>query len=421
MTRFWKSASPTGRRTPGTTKPRSMTALAVLNAADVAAVHDALSAALAGTGKAILVRDARAARLAGEDSDPLTNVQLPTGTALLIQTSGSTGTPKTVLLSAEALRASSAAVNERLGGPGQWLLALPLSYIAGLSVLVRSAASGVSPALLPSGPFDARSFIDTVAVMSGERRYTSLVPVQLLRVLELCETDAKAAEIARSLDAVLIGGQVLEPELRGRAERAGVNVVETYGSSETSGGCVYDGLPLAGVGVMVDPTGEVLLSGPTLALGYLDEVLTAEKFIERDGIRWYRTGDAGRFDGRRLLISGRMDRVIISGGLKVSLDAVAEAARAVSGVEQAFAVNIPDSEWGERPAVITQVNTDVFAAEARVGEAENSVYAAVYDAVEAKLGRVAAPKRVITVEYIPLLESGKPDYVSMRVLATHEG
>lgn len=398
-----------------------MTALAVLDAADVAGVTSALEAALAGAGPAVLVRDARATRLAGEGADPLANVELKTGTALLIQTSGSTGTPKTVLLSADALRASSAAVHERLGGLGQWLLALPLSYIAGLSVLVRSATSGVAPAVLPSGPFDAQSFIDTVATMTGERRYTSLVPVQLIRVLELCDNDPAASEIAQSLDAILIGGQVLENELRERAERAGLSVVETYGSSETSGGCVYDGLPLAGVEVSIDANGEILLSGPTLASGYLDEALTAEKFVDRDGVRWYRTGDAGSFDGHRLQVSGRMDRVIISGGLKVSLDAVAEAARTVTGVEQAYAVNIPDSEWGERPAVITQVNTDVFAAEARVGEVENSVYAAVYDAVEARLGRVAAPKRVLTVEHIPLLASGKPDYVSMRVLATHEG
>lgn len=397
-----------------------MTALAILDAADEVGVRNALEAALSGTGPAVLVRDARAARLVGEDTDPLATVQLPTGTALLIQTSGSTGTPKTVLLSGEALRASSEAVLERLGGPGQWLLALPLSYIAGLSVLVRSAASGIAPALMPHGPFDARNFIDAVTSMTGERRYTSLVPVQLIRVLELCESDGGAATAARSLDAILIGGQMLEQALRERAEKAGLTVVETYGSSETSGGCVYDGLPLAGVDVAIDDNGEILLAGPTLATGYLDEQLSKEKFISREGIRWYRTGDAGGFDGRILTVTGRMDRVIISGGLKVSLDAVAETARTVSGVEQAFAVNIPDSEWGERPAVITQVNTAVFGEDARDGEGEDSVYAAVYDAVEAQLGRVAAPKRVLTVRDIPLLESGKPDYATMRALAATE-
>ena len=397
-----------------------MTSLAVLDAADVAGVTSALEAALKGSGPAVLVRDARAARLSGEGADPLTDIELPTGTALLIQTSGSTGTPKMVLLSVNALRASSTAVTERLGGPGQWLLALPLSYIAGLSVLVRSAAAGIAPAFLPSGPFDARGFIDGVAKMTGDRRYTSLVPVQLIRVLELCENNDAAARIAQSLDAILIGGQMLEPELRLRAQRVGLSVVETYGSSETSGGCVYDGLPLRDVAVAIGEDGEVLIAGPSLASGYLDEQLTAEKFVQHDGTRWYRTGDAGSVDGGRVTVSGRMDRVIISGGLKVSLDAVADAARTVPGIEQVFAVNIPDSEWGERPAVIAQVNTGFFAEEARNSEGENSVYAAVYDAVEAELGRVAAPKRVVTVEHIPLLESGKPDYVTMRSLAARD-
>ena len=397
-----------------------MTSLAVLDAADVAGVTSALEAALNAAGPAVLVRDARAARLAGEGTDPLADLELPEGTALLIQTSGSTGTPKTVLLSADALRASSAAVTERLGGPGQWLLALPLSYIAGLSVLVRSAAAGITPALLPSGPFDAQGFIDAVATMTGQRRYTSLVPVQLIRVLELCENDATASRIAQSLDAILIGGQMLESELRARAERAGLSVVETYGSSETSGGCVYDGLPLNDVHVTISGDGEIIIAGPSLATGYLDEQLTADKFVQRDGTRWYRTGDAGSPVGGRVTVSGRLDRVIISGGLKVSLDAVEDAARAVPGIDQAFAVNIPDSEWGERPAVIAQVNTDVFAEESHNSEGENSVYAAVYDAVEADLGRVAAPKRVVTVKHIPLLESGKPDYVTMRSLAARD-
>lgn len=398
-----------------------MTALAILDAADVAEVSRALDAALSGTGSAVLVRDARATRLAGEAADLSHDTQIPAGTALLIQSSGTTGTPKTVLLSADALRASSTAALERLGGPGQWLLALPLSYIAGLSVLIRSTVSGISPALLPSGPFDARIFVDAVATMTAERRYTSLVPVQLIRLIDLCERDAAAAKVAQSLDAILIGGQMLELELRARAERLGLSVVETYGSTETSGGCVYDGVPLPGVGVTIADTGEILVSGPILATRYLDQTLTTDKFVDREDGRWYRTGDAGTFNGHNLKVTGRMDRVIISGGLKVSLDAVAEIARNVHGVEQAFAVNIPDSEWGERPAVFAQVNAGIFSEEAATGTGENSIYAAVYDAVEEHLGRVAAPKRVLTVEHIPLLESGKPDYVTMRELAASEG
>lgn len=396
-----------------------MTEVLVLDAADVAGVNAALGRALAG-GPAVLVQDARARRLAGEGAaTDLSSV--PDGIALLIQTSGSTGTPKTVALSAEALRSSSAAVLSRLGGAGQWLLTLPLSYIAGLSVLVRSAASGVEPVVMPSGPFDARTFTDAAELLNHERRYTSLVPVQLMRLLDEMSEDEHVATVVRRFDAILIGGQALEPSLRQRAEQAGLVVVETYGSSETSGGCVYDGLPLDGVHVRVDKNGEVLLSGSTLAWGYLgNEELTADRFVELDGERWYRTGDGGAVEGGSLSISGRLDRVIISGGLKISLDAVAESAAKATGIMQAVAVNIPDSEWGERPGVVVTVDTSILAgssaSESSEGDTPPSAYAAVYDAVVAELGRAAAPKTVEVVEHIPLLESGKPNLVALREL-----
>ena len=396
-----------------------MTEVLVLDAADVAGVNAALGRALDG-GPAVLVQDARARRLAGEGAaTDLSSV--PDRIALLIQTSGSMGTPKTVALSADALRASSGAVLSRLGGAGQWLLTLPLSYIAGLSVLVRSAASGVEPVVMPSGPFDARTFTEAAEQLTHERRYTSLVPVQLMRLLDEMKHDAHVAHVARRFDAILIGGQALEPSLRHRAEQVGLVVVETYGSSETSGGCVYDGLPLDGVQVRVEESGEVLLSGATLAWGYLgNEELTVDRFVELDGQRWYRTGDGGAYENGSLSISGRLDRIIISGGLKISLDAVAESAAKAVGITQAVAINIPDSEWGERPGVVVTVDASILAGSSasESGDADNppSAYAAVYDAIVAELGRAAAPKAVEVVEHIPLLESGKPNLVALRDL-----
>lgn len=393
-----------------------MASLIILDAADVARVSTALEAALSGSGSAVLVRDLRAARLAGEGRELPADTELPAGTALLVQTSGSSGNPKTVVLSADALRASSAAVLERLGGPGQWLLALPLSYIAGLSVLVRSIVANIPPASMPSGPFDPQRFLETAGSMTARRRYTSLVPVQLIRILDFIEAHPEQVEVVRRFDAVLIGGQMLERTLADRARQLGMAIIETYGSSETSGGCVYDGLPLAGTSVRIDENGEILLAAPMLATGYLDAQLTAEKFIERDGTRWYRSGDAGSFDGRELRVSGRMDRVIISGGIKISLDDVAAVARRVAGVTDAFAVNIPDSEWGERPGVVVTVDWDLFARNSNPVRGADTVYSAVYGAVQESLGRAAAPKRVEVVHHIPFLESGKPDYVSLRNL-----
>ena len=377
---------------------------------DASAPHDvlvALTDALNNNGPAVLVRDARASRMVAAGEEPLTVA--PEGTALLIQTSGTSGKPKTVALSAAALKASATAAHARLGGAGQWLLALPLTYIAGMSVLVRSIESGSEPVLMPSGPFDARIFLSSVEEMTGSRRYTALVPVQLARVLDEAEESEHAAKLLQRLDAILIGGQALEPELRERAAQLGARIVTTYGSSETSGGCVYDGVPLDAVAIEIaEETGEILISAPQLATGYVgDEERTVKTFQKRNEVTWYHTGDAGTLENGVLTVLGRLDRVITSGGLKIDLDAVEEVVRGIAGCSQALVIHIPDSEWGVRPAVVIP---------GRDEDAELS--ALIYDEIVAQLGRVAAPKTVCFVEEIPRLTSGKPDLITLATLAS---
>lgn len=386
-----------------------MTAVVLCDAAAPQQVFAALSEALNNNGPAVLVRDARASRMVAAGETPLT--EAPDGTALLIQTSGTSGKPKTVALSAAALRASALSAHERLGGPGQWLLALPLTYIAGMSVLVRSNESGTEPVFMPSGPFDARTFLQSVSEMTGTRRYTALVPVQLARVLEEAEDNTEALESLRTLDAVLIGGQALEPDLRERAQALGVKIVTTYGSSETSGGCVYDGVPLLGVNVEIaEDSGEILVSAPQLATEYVgDDQRTSDTFQNRNGVVWYHTGDAGTLENGVLTVLGRLDRVITSGGLKIDLDAVEKVVRGISGCSQALVIHIPDSEWGVRPAVVVPgVDEDA------------ELSAQIYDEIVAELGRVAAPKVVCFIEEIPRLSSGKPDLLTLSAYAASQ-
>ena len=386
-----------------------MTTVVLCDAAAPQQVFAALFDALNNSGPAVLVRDARASRMVAAGETPLTVA--PEGTALLIQTSGTSGKPKTVALSADALRASAVSAHERLGGPGQWLLALPLTYIAGMSVLVRSIESGTEPVFMPSGPFDARTFVESVKEMTGTRRYTALVPVQLARVLEEAEDNADALTVLRTLDAVLIGGQALEPELRKRTQALGVKIVTTYGSSETSGGCVYDGVPLSGVNVEIaDGTGEILISAPHLASEYVgEEQRTADTFQNRNGVIWYHTGDAGSLENGVLTVLGRLDRVITSGGLKIDLDAVEAVVRGISGCSQALVIHIPDSEWGVRPAVVVPGV-----------EEDAELSAQIYDEIVAELGRVAAPKVVCFIEEIPRLSSGKPDLLALSAYAASQ-
>lgn len=360
-----------------------MTAVLLCDAAAPQQVLVALTDALHRNGPAVLVRDARASRMVAAGEEPLTIA--PDGTALLIQTSGTSGKPKTVALSAAALKASAASAHQRLGGPGQWLLALPLTYIAGMSVLVRSIESGTEPVFMPSGPFDARIFLSSVEEMTGSRKYTALVPVQLARVLDEAEESEHAAQLLQSLDAILIGGQALEPELKERAAQLGAKIVTTYGSSETAGGCVYDGVPLDGVAVEIaERGGEILISAPQLATEYVgDADRTAKTFQKRNEVVWYHTGDAGSLENGVLTVLGRLDRVITSGGLKIDLDAVEAVVRGIAGCSQALVIHIPDSEWGVRPAVVIPSRDE-----------DPELAALVYDEIVAELGRVAAPKTV---------------------------
>lgn len=323
----------------------------------------------------------------------------PEGTAIIVQTTGSAGEPKRVGLNVDALIASARATHGRLGGPGQWLLALPSHYVAGLQVWVRSLVAETEPVILPGAHFEASEFVRAAGHMTGARNYTSLVPVQLQRLVELAEGDPGSAEAIAQLDAILVGGQRLDAALYDRAQRLGFSVVRTYGSSETSGGCVYDGLPLDGVLVEIDD-GEVLIGGHILATEYVgNEQLTSERFITRDGQRWYRTGDNGHFVDGALRVTGRRDRVIISGGFKISLDAL-ERIAAEQGLVSA-AIGIPDETWGERPVLFVE-GLPAPEAETLLGLA-----------VENELGAFALP-RIQHIEVLPRGTTGKVDPEALR-------
>jgi o-succinylbenzoate---CoA ligase len=338
--------------------------------------------------------------------------EVPAGTAVVVTTSGSTGVPKSVVLSRSALTAGALATADRIGS-GQWLLALPASYVAGLQVLVRAIVAGREPALL-SGVFAPQAFASAALMMSssrgGERMptYTSLVPAQLTKLLDAAETDTAVATALRSFERIMIGGQALPPVVRERAEAAGVRIVRTYGSTETSGGCVYDGVPLEGVGLRI-VDGEVRLSGPTLADGYLDEPERTDAAFPRDadGTRWYRTGDHGLVEDGVLRVQGRIDNVIVSGGINVSLDRVERIVRAVAGLSGAVVVGVEDERWGEASVVVATRGEALRRSESDQLEEARA-------AVAGEIGPHARPSRLVLVDELPTLPSGKPDRETIR-------
>jgi O-succinylbenzoic acid--CoA ligase len=345
---------------------------------------DAVRAALDGRSPVAVLPDGppavvEAARTALRPEEPL-----EPGADLVVVTSGSTGRGRGVLLSAAALRASAAATHTRLGGPGAWLLALPVSAIAGLQVLCRSVLAGTRPEVLAKG----EPLADAVRRMPQARRYTALVPTQLRRFL-----DEEPAALG-SFDAVLVGGAATDAGLLARARTAGVSVVTTYGMTETAGGCVYDGQPLDGVRVRV--TDGVELAGPTLALGYrLDPAATEAAFAGG----WFRTRDAGTLDvDGRLTVTGRLDDVVITGGVNVAPGAVETVLREHPDVADAVVFGRPDATWGHR-VVATVVPTP----------GATPALPELREWVSDRLGRPAAPRQLHVLDALPLLHTGKPD------------
>ncbi|WP_310529936.1 AMP-binding protein [Nocardioides sp.] len=305
---------------------------------------------------------------------------------LLIETSGSSGQPKRVVLSRSAVVASVEASARRLGESGQWLLALPSSYVAGIQVICRSLLAGHQPQRVDRLDFAA-------APNARPPLFTSLVPTQLHRLLD------QPAQVAalRAMHTILLGGGPIDPALRARAEREGLRLVATYGASETAGGCVYDGVALDGVALAIGADGRIRIGGPTLFDGYdSDPALTAETLV--DG--WYHTSDAGRLDeDGRLHVLGRIDDVVISGGVNVPLPAVAARLREHPDIEAVEVLGVPDDEWG----------TQVVAFVVGRGDDLRAWVAQVHP-------RAWAPQQVVVLPELPLLPNGKVDRQALRAL-----
>lgn len=320
--------------------------------------------------------------------------------ALVIATSGSTGTPKGAMLTPAALIAGATATHDRLGGPGTWLLALPSYHIAGIQVLVRSLLAGTVPAEIDiSSGFDPAELPRAVGELGSGRRYAALVSNQLSKAL----ADPAATAALAELDAVLLGGGPAPRPLLDAAADAGIMVVRTYGSSETAGGCVYDGVPLDGVEIRIeDPTpagqGRIAVGGATLASGYRNPPGSRPDPFAEPG--WFATEDVGCLDeAGRLAVLGRADDAIISGGLTVLPGPVEAVLCRHPAVSECAVFGVPDDRLGRRVAAAVVL---------RAG-APAPALAEVHEFVARSLDGVAAPRELHVVAELPRRGIGKID------------
>jgi O-succinylbenzoic acid--CoA ligase len=318
-------------------------------------------------------------------------VTVPGGTALVVRTSGTTGTARGVVISHAALDAGVTASVDRLAaGAARWIGVLPLHHVAGLLVVLRARAAGTTPAL------HARFDVDAIAAESAAT-HVALVPTMLHRLLD------RGVDVAR-FDRILLGGASPPAGLLTRADEAGARVIVSYGMTETCGGCVYDGVPLDGVAVAVDPDHRVLLRGTVLADGYR---LGTRLVSLRDHAGWYRSDDVGHFHDGRLVVTGRSDDVVISGGVNVATTEVAAVLRSHPLVADAAVIGVTDAEWGQRVAAY------VVAADPATPPAPADLQAHV----RAVAPPAMVPRDVEVVTTLPRTALGKVDRGALRRLA----
>ncbi|ALC04949.1 O-succinylbenzoic acid-CoA ligase [Corynebacterium deserti GIMN1.010] len=307
--------------------------------------------------------------------------------ALVMATSGSTGTPKGAQLTPLNLVSSADATHQFLGGEGQWLLAMPAHHIAGMQVLIRSLIAGVEPLALdlrtgfhiPDFARAARELKST-----GDRVYTSLTPMQLLKTMDTLE----GIEALTLFDAILVGGAPLSRQARASAHKLGITIVATYGSSETSGGCIYDGRPLPGAKVRIND-GRIELGGPMIAQGYRNAIDHPD--FANEG--WFTTSDAGELTEGILTVTGRVDAIIDSGGLKLHPEVLERAITDIDGVDAACVVGIPDPRLGQ--AIVAAYEGSITPAQVIEGLDD--------------LPRWQLPKRLKHLESLPTIGPGKAD------------
>jgi len=308
----------------------------------------------------------------------------------IVPTSGTGGEPRLAQLSRVAIGAAVAGSLDALDASAYdpWVACLTPAHIGGLLVLLRGAFTGSRVTILD------RFEPGTLLADAPEGAHVSLVPTMLERLVR------GGGDLTR-LGTLLVGGAAIDPELRSAAETLGGRVVSTYGSTETSGGIVYDGRVFEGSEVRIvadrpDEPGVIELRGPTVMDGYRADPAATARAFTADG--WLRTGDIGRLDAAgRLVVRGRADDAIRSGAETVWPDEVEAVLRTHPAVADVVVAGRPDPEWGEHVAAwVVPVNPQ-----------DPPTLEQLREHCRDDLARFKAPRDLRIVTTLPRTQSGK--------------
>lgn len=249
---------------------------------------------------------------------------------IVVSSSGSGGFIKQVLIEKAAFTSATNLANQFLDAKtGQtWSLLLPTTHIAGANVLLR--ANALNTTVIDNRNTDKYKDAD----------FVSVVPTQIHQAIS---NDKNLLQHLKNAKRVLVGAAALSLDLASKAKNQGINLVTTYGMSETCGGIVYDGSPLPNVKIEIR-SDIIYLSTPTLASGYINQPeLWRSAYI--DG--WFKTNDLGNLKNNRLTVIGRNDDLIISGGEKISTIEIDNFLAKKYTHCQFKSFGITDSKWGQ--------------------------------------------------------------------------
>ena len=321
----------------------------------------------------------------------------------LLFTAGSSGMPKGVLLPARAFIASAAAAEEIVPfePDDRWLVCMPLAHVGGLSIVTRCLLARRTVVVEPS--FDPDRVLAIIASESVTR--ISVVPTMLAALLQ-----RDGHRRLAGLRLLLVGGAACPRALLEECATRGIPARTTWGLTEACSMVTLQrhhvaefaeegsGSPIPGMeisiiderGKSVEGEGSIRIRGSSMMKGYLGRPLL------REG-EWFDTGDVGRLEDDRLIVSARRSDMIITGGENVSPAEIERVLESIDGVEQAMVFGVLDAHWGQ------------IVAAAIIADRIPAVEELIRSELPQRLASFKLPRQICYVQNLPQLPSGKLD------------